>query len=127
MPYRKDMDCSTSASDFSTKKKPFETRQWTFSTIYAHIPYVTFWLKKVMSTCPDLDVVLPRCCDKVGISFLQGLNQFQRYAYVRQAHAKEKKTVQQQQESRMEANYSLPGGGTYVSRVHSNSVVNGNF
>jgi len=58
----------------------------------------------------------------VGVSFLQGLNHFQRYAYVRQAHAREKKVLQQQQDSRTESNFSLPG--TY-SRLHSNSVVNG--
>ncbi|KXN90637.1 Protein mesA [Leucoagaricus sp. SymC.cos] len=60
----------------------------------------------------------------VGVSLLQSLNHFQRYAYVRQAHAKEKKQ-QQQEDSRPEPKFSLPG--TYIPRLHSNSVVNGNF
>ncbi|KAJ7678700.1 stabilization of polarity axis-domain-containing protein [Mycena rosella] len=33
----------------------------------------------------------------VGVSFLQALNHFQRYAYVRQAHAREKRVVPEQQ------------------------------
>ncbi|KAF5355050.1 hypothetical protein D9756_005243 [Leucocoprinus leucothites] len=64
----------------------------------------------------------------VGVSFLQSLNHFQRYAYVRQAHGKEKKLLQQQQQqqdSRTESNFSSPG--TYTGRMHSNSVINGNF
>ncbi|KAJ3571772.1 hypothetical protein NP233_g3548 [Leucocoprinus birnbaumii] len=64
--------------------------------------------------------------DQVGVSFLQSLNHFQRYAYVRQAYAKEKKQLQQQQQdSRPEGSFSLPG--THIGRMHSNSVVNGNF
>jgi len=62
--------------------------------------------------------------DQIGVSFLQCLSHFQRYAYVRQAHAKEKKTVQQQ-DTRVDPGFSVPV--TYGGRVHSNSVVNGTF
>jgi hypothetical protein len=34
----------------------------------------------------NLDVM---CCLQVGVQFLQAMNHFQRYAYVRQAHARE--------------------------------------
>ncbi|KAL9711825.1 hypothetical protein Ac2012v2_004898 [Leucoagaricus gongylophorus] len=59
----------------------------------------------------------------VGVSFLQCLSHFQRYAYVRQAHAKEKRTVPQQ-DTRADPSFPLPA--TYGGRAHSNSV-NGNF
>ena len=60
---------------------------------------------------------------EVGVLFLQALNHFQRYAYVRQAHAKERKmhAEQQQHDIRQENAY-------FSTRMHSNSVVgNGAF
>jgi hypothetical protein len=34
-------------------------------------------------------LIFMRACMQVGVQFLQALNHFQRYAYVRQAHARE--------------------------------------
>ncbi|KAG5639106.1 hypothetical protein H0H81_006695 [Sphagnurus paluster] len=51
----------------------------------------------------------------VGVLFLQSLNHFQRYAYVRQAHSREKRALEQQQQSAQ----PLP------SRGHSNSIAGG--
>ncbi|KAF8161054.1 mesa protein [Crassisporium funariophilum] len=61
----------------------------------------------------------------VGVLFLQALNHFQRYAYVRQAHIKERKVLaEQNHEHRQphftESVYSMPN--TFRSRAHSNSV-----
>ncbi|KAJ7162232.1 stabilization of polarity axis-domain-containing protein [Mycena filopes] len=39
----------------------------------------------------------------VGVMFLQALNHFQRYAYVRQAHAREKRVTEQQQQPYLQA------------------------
>ncbi|KAK7448818.1 hypothetical protein VKT23_013548 [Stygiomarasmius scandens] len=50
----------------------------------------------------------------VGVLFLQSLNHFQRYAYVRQAHAREKREQQQQQQQPVFA-------AAYTTRTHSNS------
>ena len=57
---------------------------------------------------------------EVGVLFLQALNHFQRYAYVRQAHAMERKLL---------AEHEIRPENTYFStRMHSNSVVgNGAF
>ncbi|EAU91626.1 MesA protein [Coprinopsis cinerea okayama7 len=60
----------------------------------------------------------------VGVLFLQALNHFQRYAYVRQAHAKERRTVSdlqydQRYPGASDASYGVPGP---VARAHSNSV-----
>ncbi|KAF5346342.1 hypothetical protein D9758_011477 [Tetrapyrgos nigripes] len=52
----------------------------------------------------------------VGVLFLQALNHFQRYAFVRQAHAREKREQQQQQQPPPS---SFPA---YGSRTHSNST-----
>lgn len=56
--------------------------------------------------------------NQVGVLFLQALNHFQRYAYVRQAHAREKRTEQQQFS---EVAYPTPLA-TFSSRTHSNSI-----
>ncbi|EKM80927.1 hypothetical protein AGABI1DRAFT_71556 [Agaricus bisporus var. burnettii JB137-S8] len=60
----------------------------------------------------------------VGISFLQSLNHFQRYAYVRQAHARERKTQQQQQQHDVLNEFNLSKPGTHIPRIQSGSVVN---
>ena len=39
--------------------------------------------------CPAQPLTLYVVCMQVGVQFLQALNHFQRYAYVRQAHARE--------------------------------------
>lgn len=54
----------------------------------------------------------------VGVLFLQALNHFQRYAYVRQAHAREKRTEQQQFS---DVAHPTPLA-TFSSRTHSNSI-----
>lgn len=60
---------------------------------------------------------------EVGVLFLQALNHFQRYAYVRQAHAKERKMQAEQQQHEMR-----PENPYFSSRMHSSSVVgNGAF
>ncbi|GLB37694.1 putative docking domain of Afi1 for Arf3 in vesicle trafficking [Lyophyllum shimeji] len=59
----------------------------------------------------------------VGVLFLQSLNHFQRYAYVRQAHAREKRILseQQQQQQQQQQQSAQP----FPSRAHSNSIVGG--
>ncbi|KAF8070707.1 docking domain of Afi1 for Arf3 in vesicle trafficking-domain-containing protein [Lyophyllum atratum] len=54
----------------------------------------------------------------VGVLFLQSLNHFQRYAYVRQAHSREKRTLSEQQQHQQSAQ-------PFPSRTHSNSIVGG--
>lgn len=60
---------------------------------------------------------------EVGVLFLQALNHFQRYAYVRQAHARERKAQVEQQYAE--------GAHAVCTRVHSNSTAsnqqNGTF
>ncbi|RXW25611.1 hypothetical protein EST38_g246 [Candolleomyces aberdarensis] len=59
----------------------------------------------------------------VGVLFLQALNHFQRYAYVRQAHARERRALEQQQDHRgYFADWNQTPVGTQT-RMHSNSVV----
>ncbi|KAF8893423.1 stabilization of polarity axis-domain-containing protein [Infundibulicybe gibba] len=55
----------------------------------------------------------------IGVLFLQALNHFQRYAYVRQAHAKEKRMAEQQ-EQRQSSQPLYPL--TTYNRSHSNSI-----
>ncbi|KAF8973314.1 docking domain of Afi1 for Arf3 in vesicle trafficking-domain-containing protein [Flammula alnicola] len=75
---------------------------------------------------------------EVGVLFLQSMNHFQRYAYVRQAHAKERKMLaehqhenRQQQHPHYEDSSAYSVTSTISSRMHSNSVVgnqhNGTF
>ncbi|KAL0067388.1 hypothetical protein AAF712_005617 [Marasmius tenuissimus] len=79
----------------------------------------------------------------VGVVFLQSLNHFQRYAYVRQACAKQQQTQQQQQpplqsyhphhqalqyaapsiSARTHSNSSASLGGSYFSQERSNGIV----
>ncbi|KAF9478627.1 spindle pole body interacting protein [Pholiota conissans] len=63
----------------------------------------------------------------VGVLFLQALNHFQRYAYVRQAHAKELQQQQQQSQQQQHTTHYFENahiGTTANVRSHSNSVVN---
>ncbi|THU83471.1 spindle pole body interacting protein [Dendrothele bispora CBS 962.96] len=53
----------------------------------------------------------------VGVLFLQSLNHFQRYAYVRQAHAREKREQLHQQQYQQQPVYPA----AYTTRTHSNS------
>ncbi|KAF5380434.1 hypothetical protein D9615_004661 [Tricholomella constricta] len=53
----------------------------------------------------------------VGVLFLQALNHFQRYAYVRQAHSRERRILSEQQQQ--------PTAQSFPSRTHSNSIVGG--
>ncbi|RDB24706.1 Protein mesA [Hypsizygus marmoreus] len=53
----------------------------------------------------------------VGVLYLQSLNHFQRYAYVRQAHAREKRLLSEQQQP-LQAQQ-------FPSRAHSNSIIGG--
>ncbi|PPQ80048.1 hypothetical protein CVT24_006514 [Panaeolus cyanescens] len=55
----------------------------------------------------------------VGVVYLQGLNHFQRYAYIRQAHARERKGVDPSHQDMQ----STSGGNNIGSRSHSNSVI----
>ncbi|KAJ6456380.1 stabilization of polarity axis-domain-containing protein [Mycena sanguinolenta] len=64
----------------------------------------------------------------VGVMFLQALNHFQRYAYVRQAHAREKRLIQEQQQHQQQQppqqqqsqSQSFYGGGSaFNNRVYS--------
>ncbi|CAA7263187.1 unnamed protein product [Cyclocybe aegerita] len=67
----------------------------------------------------------------VGVLHLQALNHFQRYAYVRQAHAKERRLFEQQHESRQQPGnqqYGTDGvpygmASNAFGRTHSNSVI----
>lgn len=56
--------------------------------------------------------------DQVGVLFLQALNHFQRYAYVRQAHTRERRLGEQQQ---TQPQYT-PSYPPVTSRAHSNSI-----
>ncbi|KAF9464958.1 stabilization of polarity axis-domain-containing protein [Collybia nuda] len=58
----------------------------------------------------------------VGVLFLQALNHFQRYAYVRQAHVREKKLQNEQQQDQRQHQATHP---TQFVRSHSNSIVGG--
>ncbi|KNZ74933.1 Protein mesA, partial [Termitomyces sp. J132] len=57
----------------------------------------------------------------VGVLFLQSLNHFQRYAYVRQAHAREKRILNEQQQLLQQQHTAQP----LPTRAHSNSIVGG--
>ncbi|TFK44659.1 docking domain of Afi1 for Arf3 in vesicle trafficking-domain-containing protein [Crucibulum laeve] len=61
----------------------------------------------------------------VGVMYLQALNHFQRYAYVRQAHAREKQQEQRHQyHHHQETAYPIPmPGSSFSSRMHSNSII----
>ncbi|KAG6897530.1 hypothetical protein C0992_000515 [Termitomyces sp. T32_za158] len=58
----------------------------------------------------------------VGVLFLQSLNHFQRYAYVRQAHAREKRILSEQQQLLQQQHNGQP---LPPPRVHSNSIIGG--
>jgi len=60
---------------------------------------------------------------QVGLLFLQSLNHFQRYAYVRQAHAKERRMLAEQQYQQHFSEFNQ----TPVARARSDSITNGNF
>lgn len=61
---------------------------------------------------------------EVGVLFLQALNHFQRYAYVRQAHAKEQQEQwHQHQQHAQYAENARSMASTMNARSHSNSVV----
>ncbi|CAK5265904.1 unnamed protein product [Mycena citricolor] len=51
----------------------------------------------------------------VGVMFLQALNHFQRYAYVRQAHARERRLLEQQQQPKL---YGPPSTTPTVNGVY---------
>lgn len=51
--------------------------------------------------------------EQIGVQFLQALNPFQRYAYVRQAHAREARVVRDQNTLTIPTN-------SYMSRTPSN-------
>jgi hypothetical protein len=65
--------------------------------------------------------------DQVGALFLQALNHFQRYAYVRQAHAREKKIQselqQEQRQQQQQQQQQQPLHATHFTRSHSNSII----
>ncbi|KAJ6594580.1 stabilization of polarity axis-domain-containing protein [Mycena capillaripes] len=74
----------------------------------------------------------------VGVLFLQALNHFQRYAYVRQAHAREKRLAaeqqqyqQQQQPPQLQQHQSMYGGASFNRTYSSDRMVtptmNGGF
>lgn len=72
-------DCSPSAFAYSISKNLCEKQRWTFLTSCEYIrqvqPVCVYWMRTHSS--------------QVGVIFLQALNHFQRYAYVRQAYARE--------------------------------------
>ncbi|KDR75938.1 hypothetical protein GALMADRAFT_248746 [Galerina marginata CBS 339.88] len=57
----------------------------------------------------------------IGVLFLQALNHFQRYAYVRQAHAKERKIVTA--EHRQQQPYAAESVHHFNSRMHVNAGI----
>ncbi|KAF7376650.1 Protein mesA [Mycena sanguinolenta] len=68
----------------------------------------------------------------VGVMFLQALNHFQRYAYVRQAHAREKRLQEQQQHQQQQPQSFYGGGSSFNNRVYSSDrmitpTMNGGF
>lgn len=70
---------------------------------------------------------------QVGVLFLQALNHFQRYAYVRQAHAREKRVAaeqqqyQQQQQPPQQQSYGSSFNRTYSSDRMVTPTINGVF
>ncbi len=67
-------------------------------------------LIQFVSNIPDSDAY--SYIAQVGVQFLQALNHFQRYAYVRQAHARESRPVRDQA--------TLPIPPSYMPRTPSN-------
>lgn len=79
--------CFLSPSAYSISQSTSECLRWSFSLFSARIPYVS----KFLSFRTESTDSLSTSFSQIGIQFLQGLNHFHRYAYVRQAHVRESK------------------------------------